>query len=165
MLLLVMMLVIMSCAMIVIFMILMAMMLMPVMMAMVLMLMLMIVVMPVRAIVRLERRCHLDAFKPMLRHQRFDLGPLLQPDSIGQNLHRNMTIAEHQHESGHRGEFRDPHFDDRLDIGHDLRELAVVEHQQIVGAQPRRRRKVEFDTHALSAEHKTLLPAAVVESQ
>jgi uncharacterized membrane protein len=36
-----------------------------------------------RAIIGLERRCHLDAGKSMLREERLDLGPLLQPDAVG----------------------------------------------------------------------------------
>jgi hypothetical protein len=43
----------------------------------------MLVLMPVRAIIGLERRCHLDAGKSMLREERLDLGPLLQPDTVG----------------------------------------------------------------------------------
>jgi hypothetical protein len=60
---------------------LMTMMIMP--MSMMFMAMPMIVFMPVRAIIGLERRRHLDAGKSMLRHQRFNLGPLLQPDAVG----------------------------------------------------------------------------------
>ena len=36
-----------------------------------------------RAIVRFEWRRHLDAGKSMLRDQRLNLGPLLQPDAVG----------------------------------------------------------------------------------
>jgi hypothetical protein len=36
-----------------------------------------------RAIIGLERRRHLDAGKSMLREERLDLGPLLQPDAVG----------------------------------------------------------------------------------
>jgi hypothetical protein len=47
----------------------------------------MVVAMPMivlmRAIVGLERCRHLDAGKSMLREERLDLGPLLQPDAIG----------------------------------------------------------------------------------
>ena len=127
--------------------------------------MLMIVLMPVRAIVRLERRCHLDAGKSMPRDQRLDLGPLLHPDAVGQNLHRHVAIAECQDEARDRWEILGPHLDHRLDVGHDLGELAVVKHQEIVGAQARRRRKIELDTCALAAEHKTLLLAPIVEFQ
>ena len=43
----------------------------------------MIVLMPARAIVRLERCRHLDGGKSMLGDQRLNLGPLLQPDAVG----------------------------------------------------------------------------------
>ncbi len=49
--------------------------------------MMMVVAVPMivlmRAIVRFERRRHLDAGKSMLRDQRLNLGPLLQPDAVG----------------------------------------------------------------------------------
>jgi hypothetical protein len=80
-------------------------------------------------------------------------------------LHRHVAIAECQDEARDRCELPGPHLDHRLDVGHDLGELAVVEHQEIVGAQARRRRKIELDTCAFAAEHKTLLLASVVEFQ
>src|SRR5215470_13536662 len=76
-----------------------------------------------------------------------------------------MAIAERQDEARDRGEILCPHLDHRLDVGDDLCERAVVEHQEIVGAQARRRRKIELDTRALAAEHKTLLLAPVIEFQ
>ena len=49
--------------------------------------MMMVVAVPMivlmRTIIGLERRCHLDAGKSMLREERLDLGPLLQPDAVG----------------------------------------------------------------------------------
>jgi len=49
--------------------------------------MMMVVAVPMivlmRAIVRFERRRHLDAGKSMLGDQRLNLGPLLQPDAVG----------------------------------------------------------------------------------
>jgi hypothetical protein len=124
-----------------------------------------IVLMPMPAIVGLERRRHLDAGKSMLREERLNLGPLLQPDAVGQNLHRHVAIAECQDEARDRREILGPHLDHGLDVGHDLCELAVVEHQEIVGAQARRRRKIELDACAPAAEHKTLLLAPIVEFQ
>jgi hypothetical protein len=118
-----------------------------------------------RATVRLERRRHLDAGKSMLREERLDLGSLLQPDAVGQDLHRHVAIAECQDEARDRCEILGSHLDHGLDVGHDLGEIAVVEHQEIVGAQARRRRKIELDTCALAAEHKTLLLAPIVEFQ
>jgi hypothetical protein len=37
---------------------------------------------------RLERYSDLRPFQPVCRHQRLDLRPLLQPDAIGEDLHR-----------------------------------------------------------------------------
>jgi hypothetical protein len=125
----------------------------------------MIVLVPMRPIVRLERRRHLGALQPMVCHQCFNLRPFLQPDAVGQDLHRKMAVAESQDEARDGGEVLCPHLDHRLDVGDDLCERAIVEHQEIVGAQARRRRKIELDTRALAAEHKTLLLAAVVEFQ
>ena len=129
--------------------------------------MMMVVAVPMitRAVIGLERRCHLDAGKSMLREERLDLGSLLQPDAVGQDLHRHVAIAECQDEARDRCEILGSHLDHGLDVGHDLGEIAVVEHQEIVGAQARRRRKIELDTCALAAEHKTLLLAPIVEFQ
>jgi len=44
--------------------------------------MMMIVFMPVRAIVGLKRRRHLDAGKSMLHEERLNLGSFLQPDPV-----------------------------------------------------------------------------------
>ncbi len=76
-----------------------------------------------------------------------------------------MAIAERQNEARDRCEILDPHFDHRLDVGHDLHKLAIVEHQQVVGMQAGLLRKIELDACPLAAEHKTLLPATVVEFQ
>jgi hypothetical protein len=141
---------------------------MPMLMAMPMMMivaMLMIVLMPVRAIIGLERRRHLDAGQPVLGDQRFNLGPLLQPDAVGENLHRHMAIAERQDEARDRREILGPHLDHGLDVGHDLGELAVVEQQEIVSAQARRRRKIKLDACAPAAEHKALLLAPILEFQ
>jgi hypothetical protein len=80
-------------------------------------------------------------------------------------LHRHVAIAECQDEARDRREILGPHLDHGLDVRHDPGELAVVEHQEIVGAQARRRRKIELDAGALGAEHKALLLAPVVEFQ
>lgn len=116
-------------------------------------------------LVRLERRRQFRGRQPVLRDQRFDLGPLLQPDAVGEDLHRNVTAAERQDEARDRGEVAGADLDHRFDVGHDFGEPAVIEHQEIVGAQARRFREIELDACALAAEHETLLPAAVVELQ
>lgn len=124
-----------------------------------------LMVMPNSAIVRLERRRHCGALKPVVGHQLFDLRPLLQADAAGQNLHRHVAIAKRQEKAGDRCEILGPHLDHRLDVGDDLGKSPIVEHQEIVSVQAGRRRKIELDTCTLAAEHKTLLPATVVEFQ
>jgi len=76
-----------------------------------------------------------------------------------------VAIAECQNETCDRCEILGPHLDHGLDVGDDLGKLAVVEDQEIVGAQAWRRRKIELDTCALPAEHKTLLLAPIIEFQ
>ena len=76
-----------------------------------------------------------------------------------------MAIAKRQDEARHRGEIVGAHLEHRFDVGHDLDELAVVEHQKVVGAQARRRWKIELDACALAAEHKALLLATIIEFQ
>lgn len=126
----------------------------------------MIMVVPVAPLViGLERRRHFRGLQPVLGHQRFDLGPFLQPDPVGEDLHRDVAVAERQDEARDRGEVLGAHLDHRLDVGHDFGEPAVVEHQEVVGAQARRLREIELDARALAAEHEALLPAAVIELQ
>jgi hypothetical protein len=132
---------------------------------MIVMMMPMIMPLPPRTIVRLERCRHLDALKPVLRHQGFDLGPPLQPDLVGQDLHWNMAIAKRQDETRRRGEILAAHFEQWLDVGHHFDELAVVEHQEVVRVQARRHGKIELDAGTLAAEHEALLLAAIVELQ
>jgi hypothetical protein len=89
---------------------------------------------PVRVIVRLERRRHFGALKSVLRHQSLDLRLLLQPDAVGQDLHRHMAIAERQDEARRRGEILGAHLEHRFDVGHDFHKPAIVEHQEVVRA-------------------------------
>lgn len=123
----------------------------------------------IRSVVRLERRRQVRALKAVLRQQRLDLGPFLQPDPAGEDLHRDVAVAERHEEARSDGEIRceisDAQFDHRLSVGDDLGQPAVVEHQEVVGAQARLLGKIELDARAPAAEHETLLAAAFVELQ
>jgi hypothetical protein len=116
---------------------------------------------PVRTIVRLERRHHLGALEPVLAQQRLDVGSLLKPDAVGEDLHRNVAVAQRQHKACRGGEIRRAHFEHRLDIGHDLDQCAVIKHQQIVGAQGWRCREIELDAGALATKGEALLFTAI----
>src|ERR1700719_4622338 len=76
-----------------------------------------------------------------------------------------MAIAERQDEARYRGEILGADFEHRLDVGHDLDELPVIEHQQIVGVQAWRALQIELGSHALAAKHEALLLAAIIEFQ
>jgi hypothetical protein len=99
--------------------------------------MMMVMAMIMSAVIRLERRRHFRSLQPMLRDQRFDFGLFLQPDPVGKDLHRDVTVAERDEEARDRseilGEILGAHLDHRLDVGHDFHDTAVVEHQQVVG--------------------------------
>jgi hypothetical protein len=136
-------------------------------MMMVMMPMMVVVRIPMRmgATVGLERHRYLNACKPVLRHQSFGLGPLLQPDPVGENLHRDVAIAQRQDEARHSSKILGAHLEHWFDVGHNLDEAAVIEHQEVIGVQARRRRKIELDACPPAPEHESLLPAAVIELQ
>ncbi len=126
----------------------------------------MIMAVPVASfVIRLEGRRQFRGLQPVLCDQCFDLGPFLQPYPVGEDLHRDVAVAERQDEARERGEVLGAHLDHRLDVGHHLGQAAVVEHQEVVGAQARRLREIELDARAIAAEHEALLPAAVVVFQ
>ena len=56
---------------------------------------------------------------------------------------------------------RRAHLEQRLGLGHDLDHTPAVEQQRIVGVEPCRFRKIEFDAGALHSEHETLLHLAL----
>jgi hypothetical protein len=123
----------------------------------------------IRSVVRLERRRQARTLQAVRRQQRLDLGPFQQPDPAGEDLHRDVAVAERQEEAHDRVEilrqFLGAQFDHRLNVGYDLREAAVVEHQEVVGAQARWLGKIKLDARAPAAEHEALLAAAFVEFQ
>jgi hypothetical protein len=132
-------------------------------MLMVVMVMPMIMRMPVRAILGIERRHHGNALQSSLRQQGLVLGRAQQAYPVGENLHRHMAVAEHQDEARERGKILRPHLQERFGVGHHFDQPAVVEHQEIVGAQKGRFGKIELDAGALAAEREALPSAAVIE--
>jgi hypothetical protein len=121
------------------------------------------VFMPMRVMVRLERRRHLGRLQSVVGDERDRVRALLHPDPVGQHLHRRVPIAERQQQARHGGEILGAHLEQRFAVGHHFDKTAVVEHQHIVGVQAWRRREIELDAGAPAAEYETLLPAAIVE--
>src|ERR1700722_12469970 len=117
------------------------------------------------AIVRLERCRHRLRLESAFLQQQRNLRHVGDAQAVRENLHRYMAIAEREDQSRALGEILLAHLEHRLDLGDDLDEPAVVEHQEIVGAQQRGRREIEFDASALAAEHEALLLDAVLVSE
>jgi hypothetical protein len=132
--------------------------------AMIVPVMFMALIMPMRAaVVGLERGHHHRGSEAALRQQLRDIGMREHAQPVGEDLDGDVTVAQRQHEPRGLGEILLAHLEHGFDVGHDFHETAVVEQQEIVGAQERGHREIEFDTGPLGAEHETLLLRAVLE--
>jgi hypothetical protein len=122
------------------------------------------VIVPVRtAVFGLERRHHHRRLEAAFAQKLRDRGVRREAQAVGEDLHGNVAVAQRQHQPRRLGKILLAHLEHRLDVGHHFDEMAVVEHQEIVGAQQRRDREIEFDTDPLAAEHEALLLHAVLE--
>jgi hypothetical protein len=142
--------------------------------AMVLMTMIMVVtmiivvtmgmIMPMRAaVIGLERRHYRGRLEAsFFEHQR-SRGVREHAQAIGEDLDGNVAIAQRQQQARRPGEILLANLQHRLGIGDHLDEMAVVEHQAIIGAQQRWHREIELDAGALAAEHEAMLLGAVGE--
>lgn len=128
------------------------------------MIMMMAVIMLVRAVpFGLERRDHHLGLEAAFPEQHHNLGIGKHAQAIGQDLDGNVAVAQRQNQPCRLGEILLAHLQHLLHVGHHFDETAVVEHQEIVGAQQRRGREIEFDAGSLAAEHEALLLHAVFE--
>jgi hypothetical protein len=130
---------------------------------MVMMSMIMMVV-PMRAsILGLEWGHHRLRLEAAVRQELRNVGKRGHAQAVGEDLHRDVAIAERQHEARRPHEILLAHLEHRLDIGHHFDDVAVVEEKPVVGAQQRRFRKIELDARSLAAEHEALLLRTVLE--
>lgn len=122
------------------------------------------VIMLVRAVpFGLERRGHHLGLEAAFPEQHRNLGGREQAQAIGEDLNRNVPVAQRQNQPRRLGEILLAHLQHLLHVGHHFDETAVVQHQEIVGAQQRRGREIEFDAGSLAAEHEALLLHAILE--
>jgi hypothetical protein len=122
------------------------------------------VIVPMRtAVFGLERRHHHRRLEAAFAQKLRDLGVRRQAQAVGEDLHGNVAVAQRQNQPRRLGKILLAHLEHRLDIGDHFDEMAVIEHQEIVGAQQRRDREIEFDADSLAAEHEALLLYAVLE--
>jgi hypothetical protein len=128
----------------------------------VMVLMTMIMIMPMRAAVGgLERRHHRGRLEAAFIEQQRRRRVREHAQAIGEDLDGNMAVAQCQQQARRPGEILLADLQHRLGIRHHLDEMAVVEHQAIIGAQQRRDREIELDTGAPAAEHESMLLGAV----
>jgi hypothetical protein len=136
--------------------------------AMVLVTMIMVVIMdmivPMRAaVIGLEWRHHRGRPEASFFEQQRSRGVREHAQAIGEDLDGNVAIAQRQQQARRPGEILLANLQHRLGIGDHLDEMAVVEHQAIIGAQQRWHREIELDAGALAAEHEAMLLGAVGE--
>ena len=105
----------------------------------------------------LERRVDGDDLRAEALQQCLDGVVAPDPKLALENLHRNMAVAEMPGKPRQRRQIGGARLDQRLGLGHHFDQPAIVEHQRIVGAKPRRLGKIEFDAGAFDAEQETLL--------
>ena len=105
----------------------------------------------------LERRFDRNYPGAERRQQFLDRRIASEPQALLQNLHRDMPVAEMPGEPRQRRKIGGAGFDQRLGLGDDLDQRAVIEHHRVVRAQPHGLRKVEFHTGAFDAEQEALL--------
>jgi hypothetical protein len=154
-------------------MVLMSVMVVPMMVAVMVVAMMMVMTMVMRVLVRgrvavigFERRHHGLRLEAAFLEEKRDLRRAGDAQPVGENLNRHMAIAEREDEPRSLGEILLAHLRYLFDLGDDLDQPAVVEQQEVVGAQERRRWEIELDAGALAAEHEApLLDAVLVFEQ
>jgi hypothetical protein len=122
------------------------------------------VVVPVRAaIFGLERSRHRLRPEAAFRQELRNVGMRRHAQAVGEDLHRDVAVAEREHQACRLDEILLAHLQHRLDIGDHLDDLSIVEEEPVVGAQQRRFREIELDARPLAAENEALLLRAVFE--
>jgi hypothetical protein len=115
------------------------------------------------AVIGLEWRHHRGRPEASFFEQQRSRGVREHAQAIGEDLDGNVAIAQRQQQARRPGEILLANLQHRLGIGDHLDEMAVVEHQAIIGAQQRWHREIELDAGALAAEHEAMLLGAVGE--
>ena len=121
----------------------------------------------VGAAFRLERRVDGDDLGAERREQFLDRGIALKPQTLLQNLHRHVAVAEMPSKPRQRRKVSGAGLDQRFGLSHDLNQRTIIQHQGIVSAKPHLFWEVELDANAFNTEHETLfrLPLRMREDE
>jgi hypothetical protein len=104
----------------------------------------------------LERRIDHGHLGAQALEQRFYRRIAGEPQPPLQELHRHMAVAEVPGQARESGKIGRANLEQRLGFSDDLDQFAVVQHQRIVGAQPRSLREINLYADAFDPEHKAL---------
>ena len=105
---------------------------------------------------RVEWRFDRYAFAAQQNDERFQRVVAPQPNAVRKKLDRDVAVAEIEGDPRQRRRIHGAHFDERLGLGHDFDEPAVLELQGVSHAQMRRLGEIEreaepFDANPLAA--------------
>lgn len=113
----------------------------------------------------LERRFDRDRLGAERRQQRFGRRLAPHPNGPAPDLGRYMPVAEMPSEPGQRRQVMSAGLQQRLGGRHHFDQTAVVQHQRVVGAQPRRRREIELDRRPFGADQRAARHAPLLGIQ
>jgi len=82
----------------------------------------------------IERRFDLDDSRPQPLHHRLDDVIASDPQGLGRNLRRQMTVAEMPGDPDQMERVGPSNFQQRLGCRHHLDQAAVLEHQRVAAA-------------------------------
>ena len=110
---------------------------------------------------RLKRRFDHDQFCAERRKQALDRAIAPRAHTVGQHLHRHVTVAEMPGEPRQAGYVRHADLDQRFRRRHDFHQVAIVENKNIVGAQQHRLMQIDVDDTTFGPGDRQLLRVAL----
>jgi hypothetical protein len=111
----------------------------------------------------IERRLDLDDAGTQPLHHRLDDMVTPDPQALGHDLRRQMTVAEMPGDANQMVRIGAADFDQRLGCGDHLDQPAVFEHQRVATAQRNRVFQIEQKLQPTGAGHRHPPPVTIVE--
>jgi hypothetical protein len=112
---------------------------------------------------RIERRLDLDDARPQPLHHRFDHMVPANSQALGQDLGRQVPVAEMPGEPHQMMRIAGANFEQRLGRRHDLDQPAVLQHQGIATAKRGGVLEVEQECEPAGPGHRQTATVAIVE--
>jgi hypothetical protein len=109
----------------------------------------------------LERRLDRHDLCAKRLQERLDRRILAHAQAFRFHLDRHMAVAKMPGEPRQDRGISGARFEQRLGLGHDFDQTAVIQREHVVGAQPYRFGEIKFDAGSVDAEHKSTLGLAL----